>query len=160
MGNFHKGLYAGSFDPYTNGHHAIVKKAAGLFDELHVMIAANSQKKRGNEALHMQKAIEDAVKADGIDNVKVVIHDGLVADYCEKQGILYYVRGLRNNMDYNYEENIAQINHLINPALETIYMRSDNTAISSTMIRELLLFDRDISPYVPEAVLKILEEKQ
>ena len=156
MDKYRKGLYAGSFDPYTNGHHAIVRKAAGLFDELHVMIAANSQKKRGNEALMMKDAIEEAVKKDGLTNVKVVIYDGLVADYCDKQDILYYIRGLRNNMDYNYEENIAQINNLINPRLETIYMRSDNTAISSTMVRELLLFDRDVSPYVPESVMKAI----
>lgn len=156
MDKYRRGLYAGSFDPYTNGHHAIVRKASGLFDELHVMIAANSQKRRGNEALLMKNAIEEAVRKDGLTNVKVVIHDGLVADYCEKQDILYYVRGLRNNMDYNYEENIAQINNLINPRLETIYMRSDNTAISSTMVRELLLFDRDVSPYVPESVMKII----
>lgn len=148
-------LYAGSFDPYTNGHHAIVKKAAALFDEVVVMIAVNIEKKRAFDAEAMRRAIEQALQADGL-NARAVIHTGLVADYCKEHGILWYVRGLRNNMDYNYEENLAQINHLINPALESIYLRSDDPAISSSMIRELMAFGKDVTGYVPEAVARII----
>ena len=148
-------LYAGSFDPYTNGHHAIVKKAAALFDEVVVMIAVNIEKKRAFDAEAMRRAIEQALQADGL-NARAVIHTGLVADYCKEHGIRWYVRGLRNNMDYNYEENLAQINHLINPALESIYLRSDDPAISSSMIRELMAFGKDVTGYVPEAVARII----
>lgn len=148
-------LYAGSFDPYTNGHHAIVKKAAALFDEVVVMIAVNIEKKRAFDAEAMRRAIEQALQADGL-NARAVIHTGLVADYCKEHGILWYVRGLRNNMDYNYEENLAQINHLINPALESIYLRSDDPAISSSMIRELMAFGKDVTGYVPETVARII----
>jgi pantetheine-phosphate adenylyltransferase len=81
----------------------------------------------------------------------------MVADFCGEKGVKYYIRGLRNNMDYNYEENIAQINHLINPDLETIYMRAEDTDISSTMIRELMKYGKDVSPYVPDAVMKAME---
>ena len=145
-------LYAGSFDPYTNGHHDIVKKACTLFDEVVVMIAVNVQKKRSGDAEAMRAAIQQALKADGLDNARAVVHTGLVADYCAEHDILWYVRGVRNNMDYNYEENIAQINHLINPALESIYLRSDDPAISSSMIRELMAFGKDVGAYLPEAV--------
>ena len=148
-------LYAGSFDPYTNGHHAIVKKAAALFDEVVVMIAVNIEKKRAFDAEAMRCAIEQALQADGL-NARAVIHTGLVADYCKEHGIRWYVRGLRNNMDYNYEENLAQINHLINPALESIYLRSDDPAISSSMIRELMAFGKDVTGYVPETVARII----
>ena len=151
-------LYAGSFDPYTNGHHAIVKKAAALFDEVVVMIAVNIEKKRAFDAEAMRRAIEQALQADGL-NARAVIHTGLVADYCKEHGIRWYVRGLRNNMDYNYEENLAQINHLINPALESIYLRSDDPAISSSMIRELMAFGKDVTGYVPEAVARIITAK-
>ena len=151
-------LYAGSFDPYTLGHHAIVKKAAALFDEVVVMIAVNTQKRRAFEAPAMAAAIQQALTDDGINNARVVCHDGLVADYCAGHGIRYYARGLRNDMDYNYEENIAQINHLINPALESIYLRSDDPAISSSMIRELLAFGKPVDKYVPEAVNRIIEK--
>lgn len=153
-----KGLYAGSFDPYTKGHHAIVKKAAALLDELIVLIGVNTAKRRSFEADKMAGAIREALRHEKIGNVEVVVYNGLVADYCREKGVKYYIRGLRNNMDYNYEENIAQINHLINPGLETIYMRADDTAISSSMVRELLAFDKDVSAYVPEAVNEIIKQ--
>ena len=148
-------LYAGSFDPYTNGHHDIVRKAAKLFDEVVVMIAVNTEKRRAFDAEAMRDAIQAAVDAEGL-NARAVLHTGLVADYCAERDILWYVRGIRNNMDYNYEENIAQINHLINPALESIYLRSDEPAISSSMIRELMAFGRPVDAYVPEAVGRLL----
>ena len=150
-------LYAGSFDPYTNGHHDIAKKACALFDEVVVMIAVNVQKKRSSDAEAMRRAIQQTLDDDGLHNARAVIHTALVADYCAEHGIRWYVRGLRNSMDYNYEENIAQINHLINPALESIYLRSDDPAISSSMIRELRAFGKDVSKYVPEAVFELLE---
>ena len=149
-------LYAGSFDPYTNGHHAIVRKAAALFDALWVMVAVNTAKTRAFDPERMAGAIRRALADDGIQNARVVVYDGLVADFCAENGIHWYVRGLRNNMDYNYEENIAQINHLINPALESIYLRSDDPAISSSMIRELLAFGRSAEEFVPEAVSRLL----
>ena len=148
-------LYAGSFDPYTNGHHDIVRKAAALFDEVVVMIAVNIAKTRASDAEAMRLAIQAAIDADGL-NARAVTHTGLIADYCAAHGIRWYVRGLRNNMDYNYEENIAQINHLINPGLESIYLRSDDPAISSSMIRELMAFGRDVAEFVPESVGKIM----
>ena len=150
-------LYAGSFDPYTNGHHAIARKAAALFDEVHVMIAVNTQKKRLFDPETMRRAIQNALEADGLTNARAVIHDGLVADYCAQNDILYYVRGLRSNVDYDYEENIARINHLINPALETLYLRADDAAISSSMIRELMAFGKPVADYIPAAVWKMLE---
>ena len=152
-------LYAGSFDPYTNGHHDIVRKAAALFDEVVVMIAVNIAKTRASDAEAMRLAIQAAIDADGL-NARAVTHTGLIADYCAAHGIRWYVRGLRNNMDYNYEENIAQINHLINPGLESIYLRSDDPAISSSMIRELMAFGRDVAEFVPESVGKIMMNEE
>ena len=150
-------LYAGSFDPYTNGHHDIAKKACALFDEVVVMIAVNVQKKRSSDAEAMRRAIQATLEADGLHNARAVIHTALVADYCAEHGIRWYVRGLRNSMDYNYEENLAQVNHLINPALESIYLRSDEPAVSSSMVRELMAFGKDVRQYVPEAIYVQLE---
>ena len=152
-------LYAGSFDPYTNGHHAIVRKAATLFDEVVVMIAVNIAKTRAFAAESMRDAIQAAVDADNL-NVRVVLHTGLIADYCRENGIEWYVRGLRNNVDYDYEENIARINHLINPRLETLYLRADESAISSSMIRELLSFGASVREFLPRDVMRIMETSQ
>ena len=147
-----KALYAGSFDPYTKGHHAIVRKAADLFDRVDVLIGVNVSKKRLFDAEAMREAIEETLRMDGLMNVSAVVCDGLVADYCAQHGIGWYVRGLRSAMDYAYEENSAQVNRLINPKLETVYLRADEPAISSSMVRELLAFGRDVSDFVPPSV--------
>ncbi len=150
-------LYAGSFDPYTNGHHAIVRKAAALFDRVDVVIGINVSKHRAFDAAAMADAIRQALRDDGLTNVRVAVHEGLIAEYAAQNGIRWYVRGLRNAMDYAYEENIALVNHIIHPDLETLYLRGDEPAISSSMVRELLAFNRDASPFVPAAVGRLMQ---
>lgn len=151
-----KAVYAGSFDPYTNGHKSIIKKTYKLFDEIHIVIGYNINKKRNFDVNKIKKAIEEDLTNEGITNCKVVIFDGLMALYCKENNISYMIRGLRNNMDYNYEENIAEVNSLINSELETIYIRADNAAISSSMVRELLYHKQDISNFVPSSIFKII----
>lgn len=151
-----KAIYAGSFDPYTNGHKSIIKKASKMFDEVHIVIASNRNKKREFEAITMADAIRDDLKAEGIDNCVVRVYSGLVAIYCKHYDIDVSVRGLRNNMDYNYEENISEVNKLINSELETIYLRADTKAISSSMVKELLAYHQDVKQLVPESVYNIL----
>ena len=156
MNALRKALYAGSFDPYTNGHHDIVRKAARLFDRVDVVIGVNVRKARRFDAEAMRGAMQALFDAEGLANVRAVVHDGLVADYCAGHGIGYYVRGLRSDIDYSYEENIARINRLINPDLETMYLRSDDPAISSSMIRELLAFGKPVDRYVPDQVRRVI----
>ena len=151
-----KAIYPGSFDPFTNGHLDIVKKAAALFDEVDVVIGVNSNKRRTFAAEAMKLAIEKTLQELGLHNVSVIIHDGLVAAYAKENDIPYMIRGLRNNMDYNYEENIAEVNKLINPRLEYVYFRAENVAVSSSMVKELRSYGRDISPYVPKAIFDIV----
>ena len=110
-----------------------------------------------NDEESMRRAIETVVEADGLSNVRVVVYDGLVADFCAAQDIRWYVRGIRTTLDYSYEENIAQINQRINPNLETLYLRADDAALSSSMIRELIAFHKDVSEYVPQSVSRIIE---
>ena len=154
-----KAIYPGSFDPFTNGHLDIVKKSAAIFDQVYVVIGVNAQKKRTFSAESMICAIEKALADANITNVVVTAHAGLVAQYAKEQGIGYMIRGLRNNMDYNYEENIAEVNKLINPTMESVYFRADNVAVSSSMVKELHSFGLDVSPYLPKAVYDILQKK-
>lgn len=154
-----RGLFAGSFDPYTLGHHAVVTKASRLFDEVYVLVGFNTAKKRTFDPEDMKVAIEKALARDGIQNCRVVTYCGMVADYCAENGINFLIRGLRNSMDYDYEESIAQVNKLLNPELESIYLRADDTAVSSSMVRELLTFHKDVSRYVPASVLELVKEK-
>lgn len=151
-----KALYAGSFDPFTNGHLSIVEKSAELFDEVIIGIACNSNKKRCTSSQYMKDAISELLENLNLNNVIVVTIDGLIADYCEKQDIDYLVRGLRDTSDYLYEENIAKINSEINPNLKTIYFRADNDVISSSMVRELWRYGKSVSQYVPKEINKLL----
>lgn len=152
-----KAIYPGSFDPFTNGHLDIVKKAAVLFDEVYILIGINSSKKRNFCYEDMKLAIEKTLDELGINNCFVCVHDGLVAEFARQNSIHYMIRGLRNNMDYNYEENIAEVNKLINPEMEYIYFRAERVGVSSSMVKELMLYDLDVSKYVPDAVLKSIQ---
>jgi len=151
-----KAIYAGSFDPFTNGHLDIVKKAAAIFDEVYVVIGVNAQKKRSIESAKMHKAIEQTMQEQKLTNVRVAVYEGLVAQYAKANGIKYMIRGLRNNLDYNYEENIAEVNKLINPEMEYVYFRAENVAVSSSMVKELHGYGQDVSVYLPKPVFDIM----
>ena len=151
-----KAIYPGSFDPFTNGHLDIVRKAAALFEEVFVLIGINAQKKRTFSSDKMVSAIEATLAQEQLSNVKVAVYEGLVAEYAKENGIHYMIRGLRNNMDYNYEENIAEVNKLINPDMEYVYFRAENVAVSSSMVKELHSYKLDVSSYVPQPVLEML----
>ena len=152
-----RAIYPGSFDPFTNGHLDIVKKSAALFEEVYVVIGINTQKKRTFDADKIKSAIETVLQEQKIENVKVIAYEGLVAEFAKSHEIHYMIRGLRNNMDYNYEENIAEVNKLINPDMEYVYFRAENVALSSSMVKELHSFGLDVSSYVPAAVHKMLQ---
>lgn len=151
-------IYPGSFDPFTNGHLDMVIKGAKLFDKVHILIGVNANKKRTYDSELMKKAIEKTLEDKNISNCEVHVYDGLVAEYTKQNGIGYMIRGLRNNMDYNYEENIAEINKLINPKLEYVYFRAENVAVSSSMVKELNSYDKDISKFVPEPVRGLMNK--
>ena len=149
-------IYPGSFDPFTKGHLDMVRKAARLFDFVHIIIAANSNKKRTYDAFVMRKAIEETLEGEHILNCAVIVHDGLIAEYAKENEIQYMIRGLRNNMDYNYEENMAEVNKLINPELEYVYFRAENVAVSSSMVRELNDYGKDVLNFVPVPVWNVI----
>lgn len=151
-----KAIYPGSFDPFTNGHLDIVKKASMLFDEVYVVIGVNAQKRRSFDAMQMKTAIEATMEELGLTNIRVAVLDGLVAEYAWENDIHYMIRGLRNNMDYNYEENIAEVNKLINPDMEYVYFRAENVAVSSSMVKELHGYGQNVSKFLPKAVYDIL----
>ena len=147
-------IYPGSFDPFTNGHLDIVKKGAKLFDEVHIIIGINDKKNRTYDRNSMKFAIEETLVANNISNCKVIVYDGLVAEYTNENNVGYMIRGLRNNLDYNYEENIAEVNKLINPNLEYVYFRAENVAVSSSMVKELMRHGKDVSKFLPAEILE------
>ena len=151
-----KAMYPGSFDPFTNGHLDIVKKASALFDDVVIIIGVNANKTRNYNTYQMKEAIEKTLRDNNLHNVHVDVYEGLMAEYAKNNNVKYMVRGLRNTMDYDYEENIAEVNKLINPNLEYIYFRAENAAVSSSMVRELYKYGQDVSPFLPHAIFEIL----
>lgn len=150
-------IYPGSFDPFTNGHMDIVKKAARLFSTLYVVIGTNTEKTRTYDAEAMRDAIARAIADEGLSNCEVCLHGGLTASFAEAVGATYLVRGLRNAADYGYEENVAAVNQLLCPALETVYLRAAQAAVSSSMVRELRRFGESAAAYLPPQILAALD---
>lgn len=155
--NMRTAIYPGSFDPFTNGHLDIVKKAAKLFDKVYVIIGVNAQKKRIYDREEMKLAIEKTLKENGLENCEALVFDGLFAEFAKEIGANYIVRGLRNNTDFDYEENIAEINKILNPDLEYVYLRAYNRAVSSSMVNELSHYCKDVSPFVPEPIYNLMK---
>lgn len=107
------GFYAGSFDPFTNGHLHVIAKSAQLFDKVVVGIGVNSKKSRRFDKDSMQKAIEQVLIRENLNNVIVISYDTFSSDVALDYNSTFLVRGIRNGMDYEYEENIASINEEI-----------------------------------------------
>lgn len=149
------GFYAGSFDPFTEGHLHIVKEALTLFDYLIIGIAFNPKKKSRRFTTEMMiDAINRTLVDEELkDKVRVVSYSGLTFKEARKANATHLIRGLRNGMDYEYEENLSIANKKIGN-YETIYFRSntDLDYISSSMVMELYNNGEDISKYIPRAV--------
>lgn len=153
------GFYAGSFDPFTNGHLHVIKKASELFDKIVIGIGINDKKEnRFNKDL-MKTAIEKVLDRENITNYSILIYDKLSTDVAKENNCTFLVRGIRNGMDYEYEENLALINEDIS-GLDTVYVRAGKFGnISSSSVMELLKYGKDISKYVPKEVLEIILNK-
>ena len=152
------GFYAGSFDPFTNGHLHVVTQSAKLFDRVIIGIGVHPKKTRRFDKELMQKAIEEVLAHNNLNNVTVISYDNLSVDVAIENDSTFLVRGIRNGMDYEYEENMASINEEIS-GLDTVYIRAGNLGnISSSMVMELLRNNKDVSRYLPEEVLTLVKK--
>ena len=150
------GFYAGSFDPFTNGHLAVIKKSVKLFDKVIIGIGVNPNKKRSFcSATTMQEIITDVCESENFHDFEVLVYEGLTAEVATKSCKAdFLIRGLRDATDYGYEENLAQINQKLYN-IDTVFLRAGDCGfISSSLIRELIKHgERDIcKSYVPKAV--------
>lgn len=147
-----KAVYPGSFDPFSNGHLDIVKRASKLFDEIHVLVSNNIFKKTIFTAKERIEMIKECTK--DIPNLIVTSYDGLVVQYCKENEISVIIRGLRNYTDYEAEFSLYQYNKDIYFEVETILLLPSTKTqfVSSSAIKELLNFNCDISKYVPKEI--------
>lgn len=153
-------VYAGTFDPITNGHFDLVKAGSKLFDKLIVLIGKNSKKTPLIPLEKRTELIKSCVK--DLDNVEVDSYEGLTVDYAKQHGANYLLRGMRSVMDFNDEMQIASLNEDFEPDIRTVFLfaSSINKATSSSVVRELLAnksFER-IKMFVPEPVYNYFVE--
>ena len=154
------GFYAGSFDPFTNGHLQIVKKTAKCFERVVVGIGYNLEKPTRVDKHQMKEAIEKTIEEMGLTNVAVTLYEGLTVDEAKKHGADILIRGLRNGTDYQYEENIAEMNEKI-AGIDTCYFRAGELGyLSSSLVMELFNNNSPIDEYVPPQVAKLLYSKR
>lgn len=149
-----KGLFPGSFDPFTKGHEAIVLKAIKLFDEVVIGIGINSNK---NYLFDIEKRIIHINKLfKSYPNIQIETYQKLTVDYCKEIGAQQIIRGLRNSSDFEYEKTIAHMNNAIS-GIDTVFFLSDEkySAINSSIIRELHINNAAIAAFVSSPELLI-----
>ena len=154
-------IYPGSFDPITNGHVDLVKRTLRVFDKVIVAIATNPDKDRSLFSVEERLRMIDEVFADLQGRVQADSFQGLLVDYAEKKNSRVVIRGLRAVSDFEYEFQMAMMNHRLKPQLETLFMMTGESEFytSSRLVKEVVSLGGDVSGLVPDNVLKKLKEK-
>ena len=155
-----KVMVPGSFDPPTNGHLDIIKRAASLFDYVYVVVAQNSLKK---PLFTTQERVELLQKCLGeFSNVYVDSTSDLVASYAREHNIGVIVRGVRNSSDYDYESELASANKLLNDNLDFVFLPSSEEyrIVRSSLVRELIQHNVNVSQFVPITTSEAIRNKQ
>ena len=153
----------GSFDPVTLGHLDVINRAAGLFDELHVLVVHNPDKSALLPINQRVSLLEQTIKEAGLPTNIVVASwsVGLLVDYCRDVGASVLVKGIRSQVDVAYETPMAIVNRNL-AAVETVFLLPDpaNAHVSSSLVRHVAGLGGDVSPYVPQAVAQYLERSR
>ena len=143
-----KALFAGTFDPYTRGHHSIVTRALAMFDKVVVAIGRNAAK---STTCSIDERMESIARLYADEpRVEVVTYEGLTTDYAREVGACCLLRGVRSVKDFEYERDLADVNRVIS-GIETVIMVSEPqyAAISSSVVRELMSYGKDVTEFLP-----------
>lgn len=145
-------LFAGSFDPFTRGHEVVVEMALRLFDEVVIGVGENISKKSLLSVEQRCRLIADTYKDES--RVRVASYNTLTGDFAREVGATVLVRGVRNALDFEFERTIEATNRQLFPELTTVLMPTpaEYMHISSSMVRELLAFGRDVKAYLPQNI--------
>ncbi len=146
-----RALFPGTFDPFTIGHYSVVKRALGFMDEVVIGIGVNDQKKTYFPTEKRVEMIRQLFADE--PRIKVEAYSGLTIDFAREQEAGFIVRGIRTVRDFEYEETIADINRKL-AGIETIllFTEPELTSISSTIVRELLQYGKDVTAFLPEGM--------
>ncbi len=145
-------VFPGSFDPFTIGHEAIVRRALNLFDEIVIAVGSNNLKKSYYPLETRKDMISKVFKNES--GIKVEHYEGLTVDFCRKVGAGFLLRGLRTSADFEFERAIGQVNKTISPAIESVFLLTapEHSFINSTIVRDIIRNGGDAAKFVPSAV--------
>lgn len=155
-----KVIYPGTFDPVTFGHIDVVQRAIDLFDEVVVTVARNPSKTNMFSVEERLEMLRESLK--DCENVIIDTFDGLVVDHATQLGAVGIIRGLRAVSDFEYEFQMALMNRKLANGIKTIFLMPHEkyTYLNSTIVRNLSQFGGDVSKFVPDIVVRKLEEKK
>lgn len=156
ISSYKSAIYSGTFDPITNGHMDIITRAANIFDEVIIAVAKSERKK---PMFSHDKRVQFAKEATkNITGVKVVGFDTLLVDLASSLNITTIIRGLRAVSDFEYELQMGYANSSINKQIETLYLMPtlENAFVSSTIVREIILYKGKFEHLVPKKVLECM----
>jgi len=153
-------VYPGTFDPVTDGHINIIKRAAKLFDKVIMAVSSDSYKKTLFTVEERLSLIKDCCLED-LPNVELDVFGGLLVDYLDRKGAIAIIRGLRAVSDFEYEMQMASVNHLLNEKVETVFLMTDAeySFISSSIIKDVASLGGNIDHFVPMVVGEALRKK-
>lgn len=154
-----KAIYPGSFDPVTRGHYDIICRSCKIVDKLIVGVLNNKAKMPLFSVEERVKMLEEVTK--DLKNVRIVPFNGLLVDFAAKMDADLIIRGLRAITDFEYELQMSQTNHKLEPNVETMFLTTsiEYSYLSSTTVKEIAAFGGDLSQFVPEAVAVELRKK-
>ncbi|HET7004423.1 MAG TPA: pantetheine-phosphate adenylyltransferase [Candidatus Binatia bacterium] len=161
MANNDLAIYPGSFDPITNGHVDLVNRTLRVFDKVVIAIATNPDKDRSLFTVQERLQLINEVFAGANGRVSADSFQGLLVDYAERRGATVVIRGLRAISDFEYEFQMAMMNHRLKPKLETFFMMTGESEFytSSRLVKEVVSLGGNVAGLVPDNVLKKLKEK-
>ena len=142
-------VFPGSFDPFTIGHEAIARRALSLFDEIIIAIGANALKKNYYSLTTRTEMISMVFRDE--QRIRIDHYEGLTVDYCIRSGAGYLIRGLRTSADFEFERAIAQVNRVLAPNVESVFLLTvpEHSHINSSIVRDIIRSGGDASRFVP-----------
>ncbi|QEE12037.1 pantetheine-phosphate adenylyltransferase [Bartonella krasnovii] len=157
-------LYAGSFDPFTNGHLDILQRSFALADKVVVAIGIQVQKKTlfsFEERVDLITEVGKELLGIGPDRLQVISFDTLLVDKAREIGASFLIRGLRDGTDLDYEMQMAGMNSIMSPELQTVFLPASvsGRVITSTLVRQIASMGGDVTPFVPENIARALHLK-
>lgn len=145
-------VFPGSFDPVTKGHESIIRRSLNLFDKLIIALGENSTKTSLFTLEQRLKWLHDLFGNE--TRISITHYNGLTVDFCREQGVRFILRGLRTSADFEFERGIGQMNRIMDPALENVFLlcEPEYASLSSSIVRDILRHKGDVSMFIPEGI--------